>query len=57
MGCTAGRSPFTPLLELTRRLNEAALDIIRVRANRDRALTTLDVLTGDLTGQPHVESR
>ena len=53
----AGRSPFTPLLELTRRLNEAALDIIRVRADRDRALTTLDVLTGDLTGQPHVESR
>jgi outer membrane protein TolC len=53
----AGRSAFTPLFELTRRLNEAALDVIRVRADRDRALTTLDVLAGDLMGQSHRESR
>ncbi len=53
----ANRAGFLPLIELTRRLNETALDVIRLRADRDRALTTLDVLTGDLVGQSHSESR
>ena len=53
----ANRASFLPLIELTRRLNETALDVIRLRADRDRALTTLDVLTGDLIGQSHSESR
>lgn len=53
----SSRGTFTALTELTRRLNETALDILELRADRDRALSSLDVLTGDLVGRLHDESR